>query len=267
MSDALIGIIGASGWLGRALAEALVAAGIFDEKRLVLSYRSQAPSFLPDAAWTRNNQDLVDRCDVILLSVRPHDFSSLEVRSGGKLVISVMAGVTALAISRRFATDRVVRCLPNAAAEVGRSYTPWFGSSGVTDKDRELVARILGACGTADEVHSEADIDYFTGLTGSGPAFPALLAEAMMNDAIRRGISGDIAVRSVTTLLAGTGALLDRRRERPDEVVRTFLDYRGTTAAAIEAMRNAGFEEAVRCGLSAALLKSEEMGRLAAEDS
>jgi pyrroline-5-carboxylate reductase len=256
-----IGIIGGGGWLGRAIAEAIIDAQIVAPEHLTLSYRSGQPDFLPSATWTRDNRELVDRSDVIIVSVRPQDWPAVDIAAYGKLVMSVMAGVPLDELALRFKTDRVVRTLPNAAAEVRNSYTPWMGSQGVTANDRNVVRRILEACGAADEVKSEADIDYLTGLTGSGPAFPALLAAAMMDDAVSRGISPDTARRSVSAVLIGTGKLLEARAECPKDIVQTFVDYRGTTAAAIEAMRAAGFEAAVRDGLAAALQKSVSMGQ------
>lgn len=256
-----IGIIGGGGWLGRAFAEAIVDAQIVAAGQLTLSYRSGQPGFLPNAIWIRDNQELVDRSDVIIVSVRPQDWPAIEFAAHGKLVMSVMAAIPLDQLARRLKTDRVVRTLPNASAEVRNSYTPWIGTRGVTDDDRNVVRRILEACGAADEVKTEADIDYMTGLTGSGPAFPALLAAAMIDDAVRRGISPDIARRSVSAVLVGTGKLLEARADCPKDIVQTFIDYRGTTAAAIEAMRAAGFETAVADGLAAALQKSVSMGQ------
>ncbi len=256
-----IGIIGAGGWLGGAFLQGLVDADIVAVDQLTPSFRSRQPRILPHARWTRNNQELVDRSDVIIVSVRPQDFPALEAVTQGKLVVSVMAGITLSQLSRRFRTDRVVRALPNGAAEVRKSYTPWIASKGASAADRVLVQQMLEAVGAADEVATEADIDYLTGLTGSGPAFPALLAAAMMDDAERRGIDRTIARRCVNAVLAGAGRLVELHAESPDSVVRTFMDYRGTTAAAIQAMRDAGFETAVGKGLAAALQKSIEMGR------
>lgn len=261
MSDALkIGVIGGSGWLGGAIAGSVLDAGLTSPERLVLSYRSQRPDRLPDAHWTRDNQELADRSDVIVVSVRPADWPSLNVDAAGRLVISVMAGIRLGQLAALLRTKRVVRALPNAAAEVGKSYTPWVASPEIGDRDRAITRRIFQACGTEDEAASEADIDYLTGLSGSGPAFPALLATAMMNDAIARGLNPAIAGRAVNAVLIGAGRLLEHRDERPADTVETFTSYRGTTAAAIEAMREAGFDAAVRAGLAAALEKSVSMG-------
>jgi pyrroline-5-carboxylate reductase len=256
-----IGIIGGAGWLGGAIAGAILDAGLVRPGDLTLSYRRKQPSRFAQAAWTADNQELVDRSDVVIVSVRPADWPAVRIGADGRLVISVMAGIRLDQIAAQFGTDRVVRSLPNAAAELGRSYTPWVASQGVTRQDRVLAGRIFEACGTSDEVGSEAEIDYLTGLSGSGPAFPALLAEAMMRDAIARGIDPRVARRAVTAVLVGTGALFERTGENPSDTVETFLSYEGTTTAAIRAMRAGGFDTAVAEGLAAALRRSVEMGR------
>jgi pyrroline-5-carboxylate reductase len=256
-----LGVVGGAGWLGGAIAGAALAAGVFQARDITLSYRRTKPQRFPGAFWTDDNQALAERCDVILLSVRPQDWPSLAIDAGGKLVISVMAGIRLAEIAEKHGTGRVVRSLPNAAAEVARSYTPWIASAGATGEDRAIVRAIFDACGVQDEVASERDIDYLTGLTGSGPAFPALLADAMLRDAVRFGLPPDVARRAVNAVLTGTGRLLELRDVSPADTVEAFLDYRGTTAAAIETMRDAGFDEAVAKGLAAAFTKSIAMGK------
>ncbi|MGO7171324.1 pyrroline-5-carboxylate reductase family protein [Rhizobium leguminosarum] len=255
-----IGIIGGGGWLGGAIAGSILDAGLVEPRNLSLSYRSEQPRRFPNSFLTTDNQALADRSDAILLSVRPDDWHALDVDAGGKLIISVMAGIRLDALSERHNTGRVIRALPNAAAEVAKSYTPWIGANDVTEGDRGLVRAIFEACGSEDEVARESDIDYLTGLSGSGPAFPALLAAAMMRDAVANGLPAEIARRAVNMVITGAGRLLERRDECPDEVVQTFVGYRGTTAAAIEGMRAAGFDASVAEGLSAAFKKSVSMG-------
>ena len=255
-----IGVIGGGGWLGSAIVDVILNAGMIRPQNLALSYRRGKPSRFPDAFWTTDNQALADRCDVVIVSVRPEDWPSLTVDAAGKLVISVMAGIRLSAICARHATSRAVRTIPNAAAEFGRSYTPWIATPETSDSDRSIVRAIFDACGVQDEVASERDIDYLTGLTGSGPAFPALLAAAMVDHAVAFGLSREIAERAATTVLTGTGRLLERRPEAPDRMVDIFLGYKGTTAAGIEAMRDAGFDRSVAAGLQSAFEKSRKMG-------
>ncbi|MDK1378698.1 MULTISPECIES: pyrroline-5-carboxylate reductase dimerization domain-containing protein [unclassified Sinorhizobium] len=262
MSGSLrIGIVGGGGWLGGAIAASLLDAGLAQAHDLSLSYRTEQPNRLNGCFWTTDNQQLANRSDVIIVSVRPADWPPLAIDADGKLVISVMAGVLLSQLAEHHNTKRVVRSLPNAAAEVGKSYTPWIGSEGVNDQDRAAVRAIFETCGAQDEVASESDIDYLTGLSGSGPAFPALLAAAMMRDAVSRGIKPDAARRAVTAVLVGSGRLFEKSGECPADTVEAFVSYRGTTAAAIEAMRAAGFDAAVGDGLAAAFQKSVNMGK------
>lgn len=255
-----IGVIGGAGWLGSAIAAAILDAGIVAPETLSLSYRSTRPALFPDAFWISDNQALADRSDIIVICVRPADWADLNVNAEGKLVISVMAGIRLGSLSEQHGTRRAVRAMPNAAAEVRKSYTPWIATADTSGADRAIVRAIFEACGVQDEVRTEQEIDYLTGLTGSGPAFPALLAEAMMADAVAHGLDHRVARRAVNTVLVGTGRLLEQRDDCPTEKVKTFLDYRGTTAAAIEAMISAGFGAAVARGLTVAFEKSVRMG-------
>jgi pyrroline-5-carboxylate reductase len=237
----------------------LIETGVSSPERLTVSFRSSKPARFQGAYWTKDNQTLADRSDVIVVSVRPEDWPSVAISANGKLAISVMAGIRLHELADGLGTRRVIRSLPNAAAEVGKSYTPWVASADLTDRDRVIAREIFDACGNADEVGTEAEIDYLTGLAGSGPAFPALLAAAMMKDAEAHGFGRDMARRVATSVLIGAGRLLELHDECPRNTVETFVAYRGTTAAAIEAMRANGFDSAVSEGLAAALRKSVSM--------
>jgi pyrroline-5-carboxylate reductase len=264
MTERTIGIIGGTGWLGRAIARSMLEAGFVEPSRLVLSARSHGTQGLagwPDVACLTDNRELAARSDVIILSVRPAQFSVVDIDAAGKLVISVMAGVPAEALAARTGAARIVRAMPNAAAEIGKSYTPWFASDGASPADRELVQKLFETCGTADELSCEADIDYLTGLTGSGPAFPALLADAMLGHALEKGLPEEVAKRAVEAVIAGASQLLAGNNASPEETVRTFLEYRGTTAAGLRGMIDGGFVEAVRAGLDAAEAAAVAMSR------
>ena len=254
-----IGIIGGAGWLGSALARALSRSGLVGKGALICSYRRSRPLPDLDCRWTRSNADLVERSDVVIVSVRPSDWSGLSIQGGDKLIVSVMAGVTVDRIRARTGARRIARALPNAAAEVGASYTPFFMSSDRGD-DARRVRTLFETCGLADEVGAEDQIDYFTAMSGSGAAFPALLARVLMDDAIVRGVPGPVARRAAQQLVIGAGRLQERHGASPAAVVQDFLDYRGTTAAGILGMLEAGFEASVRAGLEAAHAKVRALG-------
>lgn len=160
-----IGIVGGAGWLGKAIASAMLEANLINPSNLTLSFRSNKYDGLNGVNWTQNNQNLADNSDVIIISVRPEDWPSISLDAKGKLIISVMAGIGINALAERHNTNRVVRALPNAAAEIQKSFTVWYASDQLNDNDRALVRAIFDACGTEDETKDEREIDYFTALT------------------------------------------------------------------------------------------------------
>ena len=131
-----VGIIGGTGWLGGALGRALIAGGTLALGDLVILNRSGARDdyFGHRVVWAADLADLVARVDVVVISVRPQDWPGLEMKAAGRLVISFMAGVGMAALPAT--GGRVVRAMPNAAAEIGASYTPWVAGPGVTAADR-----------------------------------------------------------------------------------------------------------------------------------
>lgn len=257
-----VGIIGGNGWLGHSIGHALLASGLVEASSLTLSCRSgrsEAFADWPQVSWTADNQDLVRRSDIVIVSVRPQQFPAIAIDAREKLVISVMAGVSMQTLQAATSSDRVVRAMPNAAAEIGRSYTPWFASNAVSALDRFFVQALFESCGKADQVPSEADIDYLSALSGTGPAYPALLADALLSHALAHGLPEAVARRAVEGIVCDASRMV--AGIAPAELVRTFMEYRGTTDAGLQAMKGAGFVEAVHAGLSAAAAKATEMGR------
>src|SRR5699024_2914383 len=118
--ESRIGIIGGNGWIGSALAKAAFGSGLVGPGQLILSGRSEPASVEPSGAqWTRDNAELAEKTDVVVLSVRPEHFSDVRINAAGKLVVSVMAGVAVQRISARTDARAVVRAIPNAAAAIG----------------------------------------------------------------------------------------------------------------------------------------------------
>ena len=257
-----IGIIGGNGWLGRAIGHAMLDAGLIEAASLTLSCRAGTSDTFagrPQVVWTADNQQLVERSDVVIVSVRPEQFPAVRTDARGRLVISLMAGVSMERLAAHTRAERIVRAMPNAAAEIGRSYSPWYCSGAVTPDDKAFVQALFESCGAADEVETEAAIDYLTALSGSGPAYPALLADAMLGHALAHGLPERIARRAVKGVICDASQLLSGPNVLPGQTVRTLMEYRGTTDAGLRSMQGRGFTEAVHEGLTAAMAKAASM--------
>ncbi|AEA69976.1 Pyrroline-5-carboxylate reductase [Pseudomonas brassicacearum subsp. brassicacearum NFM421] len=250
MTNETVGIIGGTGWLGGAIAKAVLAKGLVPAGNLIISNRSgNHPLVQQGASLVTNNQDLVDRSVVVIIAVRPEQFASLNINATGKTVISLMAGITAQAIATQTMASAVVRAMPNAAVEIEQSFTPWYCSGGVEATTKILVQRLFECVGTAAEVQEEDFIDYLSVLSGTGPAFPALLMTALANQAMLAGIPGDIAQLAAKNVVVHSSQLLANRDAQ--QMIDALVAYRGVTAAALQAMTQGYFEEQIGRALQA----------------
>ncbi|MBC3361748.1 pyrroline-5-carboxylate reductase dimerization domain-containing protein [Pseudomonas sp. SWRI154] len=250
MINETLGIIGGTGWLGGAIAKATLAKGLVPAGNLMISNRSgNHPLAQQGARLVTDNQDLVDRSDVVIIAVRPEHFASLGIDATGKTLISLMAGITVQSITAQTSASAVVRAMPNAAVEIGQSFTPWYCSGGVEATTKSLVQRLFECVGTAAEVQEEDFIDYLSALSGTGPAFPALLMTALANQATAAGIPGDIAQLAAKNVVINNSQLLASRDAQ--QMIDALVAYRGVTAAALLAMTEGHFEEQVARALQA----------------
>lgn len=254
-----LGVIGGGGWLGKALLLPALADGVIAEEMLTVSSRTGAVSGFepwPRVRQTKSNTALAADADVVMLSVRAQDLDAIALDLSGKLVISVMAMVSLADLADRFNARRIIRAMPNAAAEKRLSFTPWLASTDATDADCTFAERLFQASGNAQRIATEAELDYFTALTGSGPAFLAAFADAMISDAVTKGIERGVAESAVRQLFLGGSTLLFESGQTPAEIVQTFLDYAGTTAAGLEAMAAADIRTPIARGLTAAAARA-----------
>ena len=258
-----IGIVGGSGALGSAIASALLRDRFVTPERLWISNRSGKASGFeewPGTRFTAHNQELVDACRIVLLSVPPHLASSMGINAENRLIISVMAGISIEQIEQQTRAQRVVRAMSSPAARIGLAYSPWCASAGVSDEDRDWTRGLFDACGLTDEVPNEEQIDRFTALTGPVPGFVAYYADCMVEYAVKNGIDPAIADRAMRQLFRASGVVLAESEASPGEHVREMIAYAGTTAAGLEAMKVSTLAESIERGLDAAYQKARCIG-------
>lgn len=259
-----LGVIGATGWLGSALGARLLGQGIWPEADLVLLNRSAgraAYADWPGVTWAADAAELCRACDAIVLAVRPQDFPVAGFDGAGKLVISFMVGWSLEKLQPLCPGARIVRAMPNGASSVGRSFTPWVAGPGLGAEDAAVVGRLLSALGDAAQVATEHQLEYLSALSGSGAAYPALMAAAMLAHARANGLPEDIARRAVESVVAGSAALLAGQIDGVGAMLDTYRGYRGVTAAGLQAAEDAGFVRAIGAALEAAEARALAMMR------
>lgn len=260
------GLVGC-GQLGGAIGRTLLRCGLIEPSNMWIANRSGRAAGLEafdGINWTTQIQHLADRCDVILLALPPAAGVQLHFAAPDRLVVSVMAGITSGQLTAISGSRRVVRAMSNPAAEIAMAYSPWFAAPDVTVADKAIVTWLFEACGTTDEVPAEDQIDCFTAVTGPVPGFVAMFADAMAQYAVAQGVEPKVAERAVRQLFLAGGHLLSASDDSAATHVQAMIDYAGTTAAGLLAMREAGVSQAIAKGLEAARLKTLTIGKPAA---
>ena len=161
------------------------------------------------------------------------------------LVLSIMAGRTIRFIENALPPGAaVVRAMPNTPAAVGRGITVAVANANVSAGQRKLASNLLAAIGKVEWVEDEALIDAVTALSGSGPAYVFLLAEAMTKAGIAAGLPAELAGRLARETVSGSGELLHRSTLDAATLRQNVTSPGGTTAAALEVLMGpGGFDE------------------------
>lgn len=244
----------AAGWLrsGRLAASALAVVELDPQRRSELTSQLTGVSVLAD----------VPRCSGAVIAVKPpdvHDAVTAAVDAGATRVLSIAAGVRLATLDAAAGEGvAVVRAMPNTPALVGAGVAAIAGGVATGDDDLAWAGSLLEAVGTVEPV-PESYLDAFTGLAGSGPAYVFLVAEALVDAAVREGLPRDLAERVVTQLLVGSAALL---AERGDAVrLRAQVTSPGgTTAAGVHELEERGLRTALAAAVRAATQRSRELG-------
>lgn len=255
-----LGIIGATGWLGQALGSNLLTKGVWPEHDLVLLRRSgsnNAYAAFPRVVWARSAEEVFDLCQVVVLTVRPDDFPVPGFAPRGHLLISFMAAWSLSQLQGLAPKARIVRAMPNGGATTGQSYTPWFAGSGVNPEDAALVVQVLRVMGQEERLQTEDQLHYLSALSGSGAAYPGLMARAMLADAKAFGLPDDISLRAVEAVITGSAGLLAGKLDAVDALLASYMSYKGITAAGLSAADDAGFTTAIRKALGKAYAKAK----------
>jgi pyrroline-5-carboxylate reductase len=176
------------------------------------------------------------------------------------VVVSIMAGRTLQFIAGALnAPCALVRAMPNTPAAIGRGITVAVPRD-VNPAQRELAHRLLGATGTVEWTDDEALMDAVTAVSGSGPAYVFLLAEALAEAGVAAGLPPSLAAKLARETVAGSGELLHRSELDAAVLRQNVTSPGGTTAAALEVlMGKDGLVELMRNAVTAATRRSREL--------
>jgi len=163
----------------------------------------------------------------VLLCVKPGNLESVskQLKGKAKLLLSVLAGVPIHKLKKKIKSHAIIRAMPNLAASVGASMTTLTG-----DKEHKEEAEVLmRGAGEVLWLENEKELDIATALAGSGPAYLALIAEALADGAVSQGLKRNDAMKVMEGLFAGFGKLISTKH--PALLKDSVMSPGGTTAA------------------------------------
>lgn len=257
----MIGFIG-----GGNMAEALIKGIANSEDRVIVSEpREERRQFLADTygvTATASNCEVAEKADIIILAVKPQNMAAVldeitDTVSASKTVVSIAAGITLSFLQTRLKTTNLIRVMPNAPSLALAGMSVLSYARRLPEKTAVAVTEIFSAVGRV-LVLPEDQINTVTALSGSGPAFFALFAEAMISSGEKMGLAKEDAELLAIQTLIGTAALL-KKGISPQDLRRAVTSPGGTTAAGIKTFEENNLYGLVENALASARDRAVEL--------
>jgi len=260
----IVAVLGA-GKIGEAVARAVAKSPkvslVIVTKRNISTIRRPLPKKIQASG---DNSVAAQRADIVIVAVKAadakHVLDEISGHTRGKLVISFMAAISLARLERHLPGARVVRAMTNMAAMVGEAATAYATGPNLTTEDKETVNFVLGRLGESLEL-PESQLDAVTALSGSGPAYIAILIDALVTAGLKVGLPRDTAFKLATQTLVGTSRLLRETGMGVTELRDAVTTPAGTTIAGIYELEKGAFRTSVINAVEAATQAAEKVGK------
>lgn len=260
-------LVGA-GKMGTAMLDGWIALGLDPSRVAVIEPQPSPEISALTARGLKLNPDprAVTDPAVIVIAVKPQVAGEVVPAAApfigrSTVVVSIMAGQRLATLERALpAGSAIVRTMPNTPAAIGRGITVAVANARVSSPQRDLAHRLLKAVGTVEWVEDEGLLDAVTAVSGSGPAYVFLLAEALAQAGAAAGLPTELAERLARVTVAGSGELLHRSSLDAATLRRNVTSPGGTTEAALGVlMSNDGLAPLMGQAVDAATRRSREL--------
>ncbi|MCG1020763.1 pyrroline-5-carboxylate reductase [Sutcliffiella horikoshii] len=268
LNEKVIGFIGA-GSMAEAMISGIVASEIIPAKNVVVSNRSNIDRLmeLEDKYGVRGvmKQDLnMNELDIIVLAMKPKDIeialaSLKDQLNSSQLLLSVLAGVSTSYMEEGLNPGQpVIRVMPNTSSMIGESATAISAGKHVAMDhivDTKVILQTIGKVYTIEE----EQMDVFTGVAGSGPAYFYYLMEHMEKTAKEAGLDEEVTRDVVAQTILGAAKMMQTNNEEPASLRKKVTSPNGTTAAGLEALSDNGGGKAISAAIKGAAERSKEI--------
>ena len=263
------------GNMGRALISGLLASGFTSNQLSVVEANAVTALKLHEDFGVQGIGALeqiafdFSKNNVVVMAIKPQDFNVVakglasklkHATAPGPLILSIAAGIRLQDMSRWLDHARCVRAMPNTPALIGKGITGLFADAAVNADDRQLAETICGAVGQSIWVAEEKLMDAVTAVSGSGPAYVFAFLEAMQSAGEKLGLDTENARKLAYATLEGATQLAHNSDEHAGVLRERVTSKGGTTAAALEVMKQHGWNEILEKAIDAANQRGKAMG-------
>ena len=258
--------------MGEALLSRLINLSIYEPSEIIVSEPQPArQNFLAQeygvAVTSDSSQVFTTSEEVVFLAIKPQVFSAIAQElfpyidgSHSPLVVSILAGVPLSQLETAFRGLPVIRTMPNTPATIGAGVTAICAGSYTKANHLDKAGQLFSAVGEVVEV-PESLMDAVTGLSGSGPAYVAIMVEALADGGVAAGLPRAVAQKLALQTVLGTAQLLQETKIHPAELKDRVTSPGGTTIAGVAELEKAGFRSALIQAVKAATNRSQELGK------
>ena len=250
------------GNMARSILSGAISAGILQPEEIVVADPDPLSQEFFTSMGVSSVADALDlpESSQLLLAVKPQIFEHIASAVSADIVISIMAGVSTQKISEAITHCKVIRIMPNLPCSIGLGAAGMALGASATDADAELASQLFESIGTV-EIVDESLMDAVTAVSGSGPAYLFLLAEAMIEGGVQAGLDLTTADSLVRQTLVGAAGLLLGDERSATQLREAVTSKGGTTAAALAVMNERGVPKAIVEAVVAARDRGRELGK------
>lgn len=249
------------GNMGSALLGGLIASGWAPSDITVVEINDEKRAHVEATYGVHTSANIVSGQGA-LVAVKPGDVAGVCTQLtalGVRRIVSIAAGVSVARLQQASSpTTAVIRAMPNTPALVGEGITALCSGATCSSQDIEWAESLMRAVGVVVHI-TENQMDTFTAVAGSGPAYIFRLAESLYAAGVENGLTADVADVVVRQLFKGSGILLHQSQDSPAELRQKVTSPNGTTAAGLAQLESAGFSEIMNKVVLAAQQRSVEM--------
>jgi pyrroline-5-carboxylate reductase len=257
------------GTMGEAIASSLLGNGTTSRSDISISEPvADRRDYLKNkygVTVTGSSRNAVRGAEVVLMSVKPQSLPEVLGQMEGsvgpeQLVLSIIAGTKISTLRDGLKHNAIVRSMPNTPAQIGMGMTVWTAAPEVTESQKDTARTILAVMGKEIYVKDEKTIDMATAVSGSGPAYYFLFAEAWTDAAVNLGLPREMAKSMVLQTMLGSARLIEKSGKEPAELRQMVTSKGGTTAAALGVFEDGDFKNLIARAVEAAYRRARELG-------